>query len=680
MNPVKWTTSVERTCDGEAVLVFKAKIDESWHLYSQIATPDGPVATSFKFTAAGNYKADGKTIESKPITKKEPVFDNAELRFFEGKAEFRQKIKILSKQKFSVKAAVEYMTCNDKQCLPPDTKEFELAIDAAPGKPCETKDKVQNSGVTPCECDSQNIYKLMAAKKDSAAKTKKDTSSAKTAQTTPVKTGTAQAKGNDPCSFWSNFFKGILAGFGALIAPCIYAMLPLTVSFFLKQSKTRSQGIRKALIYGFFIVIIFDIFGLAIVIPLGPEAPNLIASNVLINVFLFLLFFIFGASFLGAFEITLPSSWVNKADAASERGGIIGIFFMAFTLALVSFSCTVPFIGALLTAISYGNYLCPIAGFTGFGLAIALPFTIAAVIPSLLKTMPKSGGWLNAVKVSLGLIEIALALKFLSNADLVAKWHLLSRETFIALWIACAGILGIYLLGKLKFHHDSDVPYLSVTRTMFAILALAFSLYMIPGLFGARLNLIGAFPPPQDDEWSENMGIFGSSGTTVLTDTSHAKGSTHKNTCPRGINDCFHNYSEALAYARKAKKPLMIDFTGWTCVNCRKMEQNVWPKKQVNEIINNEYVLVSLYVDDRTELPKDSQYVSKATGKNIVTTGNKWTELESTRYKINSQPYYVLLDNNEKLLNDPRGYTPDVDEYAKFLQDGVNEFKKRTGK
>ena len=677
-HPVKWSFSVERNCDEEATLIIKASIESHWHLYSQKVVEDGPIPTSFTFTHNSNFSLSGKTSEGKSITKIEPAFDNKELAFFENSATFKQKIKIKSKDAFSVKGTLNFMTCNDQMCLPPEDVPFEFKIDAASGKACAGGDS--QAANVPCNCDSNAIYKMVQAKNDSLKKiteTKKDSSSNKIVEAKISST----AKNDEGCSMWINFFKGLLAGFGALIAPCIYAMLPLTVSFFMKQSKTRAQGIRRASLYGFFIVLIFDLFGLLVVILLGRDAPNIIASSVYLNLFLFILFFVFAASFLGAFEITLPASWVNKADAASDRGGIAGIFFMALTLTLVSFSCTVPFIGGLLNLISYGNYLCPLAGFTGFGTAIALPFALCAALPSLLTSMPKSGGWLNAVKVTLGLLELALAMKFFSNADINGHWHILMRETFIAIWIAIFIVLGMYLLGKIKFSHDSDLAYLSVTRATLAILSLAFAIYLVPGLWGAPLNLVGAFPPPNTEEWSENFDSFGSNSSgnnsnASVHDTAKVSEAHHKG-CPKGIDNCFHDYYEALAYAKKVGKPLMVDFTGWTCVNCRKMEQNVWPKSSVRDQINNDYVLVSLYVDERNQLPADSQYYSKILDKKIITLGDKWNELEAGRYNNNAQPYYVLLDDDQKLLADPRGYTPDVDEYAKFLKDANEEFKKR---
>ena len=390
------------------------------------------------------------------------------------------------------------------------------------------------------------------------------------------------------------------------------------------------------MLYGFFIILIYDLLTLLITIVFGANALNGLASNIGVNIFFFLIFVIFAASFLGAFEITLPASWINKADNASERGGIVGIFFMAFTLVLVSFSCTGPVVGSLLPLISNGTYLGPIAGMTGFGLCLALPFALFAMFPSWLHTLPKSGGWLNSVKVVLGILELALAIKFLSNADLVAGWHLISRELFIAIWIVAFGMMGFYLLGKLKFSHDSDLPYLTVTRTLLAMLVLSFTVYLIPGLWGAPLNLISGFPPPQTQDWSENYATF-------------------QKQAPR-IDTTFHDYDQALSYARQVHKPLFVDFTGWTCVNCRKMEQKVWIKPEIHDLLQNNYVVVSLYVDDKIN-------------------GQKWSTLETTRFNNNAQPWYILIGNDGKELNAPIGFT-DAETFKKFLDVGLNAFKK----
>jgi thiol:disulfide interchange protein DsbD len=401
-------------------------------------------------------------------------------------------------------------------------------------------------------------------------------------------------------------------------------------------------------------MVIYILLGLAITVSLGPDALNEMASNAFFNILFFIIFLVFAFSFFGAFEITLPSSWVNKADAASERGGYLGIFFMAFTLSLVSFSCTGPIIGTLLVETARGSYMGPLAGMAGFSFALALPFALFAAFPAWLHSLPKSGGWLNSVKVVLGFLELALALKFLSNVDLAYHWGILKREIFIALWIIIFGLMGLYLLGKLKFSHDSDTKHVSISRLFLAIITLAFTLYLIPGLWGAPLKLIsGILPPDFYKEWKQQQA----------------------HDCPHDMN-CFHDYDEGMAYARKQGKPVMVDFTGWSCVNCRRMEDNVWSEPKVFKRLSEDYVLISLYVDDKTSLPREER-ISKHTQEEIETVGDKWSNFQIGVYESNSQPYYVLIDNNSNLLAKPRGYTPEVSDYLKFLDEGLCRFEKR---
>ncbi|HRA59141.1 MAG TPA: cytochrome c biogenesis protein CcdA [Bacteroidia bacterium] len=453
------------------------------------------------------------------------------------------------------------------------------------------------------------------------------------------------------------FIAGFLGGFLALLTPCVFPMIPMTVSFFTKRSGSRQKGLMNALIYSISIIIIYVGLGFLVTVTLGSDALNDMASNVFFNMTFFIVFLIFAFSFFGAFEIVLPSWLVNKADSASDRGGLIGIFFMAFTLTLVSFSCTGPIIGTLLVEAAHnGSYLGPIIGMTGFALALALPFGLFSAFPGWLNSMPKSGGWLNTVKVTLGFIELALAFKFLSNVDLAYHWEFLKREIFIAIWVIIFGMLGFYLLGKLKFSHDSDVKHITVPRLMFAIISLTFTLYLIPGIWGAPLRMISGFPPPEFyKEW--------------VTE----KSSNH---CPHNLN-CYHDYDAGMAYAKTVGKPVMVDFTGWSCVNCRKMEDNVWSDPEVLKRLSDKYVLISLYVDDKEQLPEDKQYVSATTGKKIRTIGNKWSDLQTNVYKTNSQPYYVLLDHQGKILAEPRGYTPDIKTYTKYLDEGLCRFENR---
>jgi thiol:disulfide interchange protein DsbD len=476
---------------------------------------------------------------------------------------------------------------------------------------------------------------------------------------------------------WSIFFIAFLSGFAALLTPCVFPMIPMTVSFFTKQSKNRAKGITNAIIYGLCIIIIYVLLGVGVSAVFGAEVLNSMATNVYFNLAFFVLLIVFAASFLGAFELTLPHSWINKADKASDRGGLIGIFFMALVLALVSFSCTGPIVGTLLVeAASGGSYVGPIIGMLGFSLAIALPFALFAAFPGWLNSLPQSGGWLNSVKVVLGFLEIALAFKFLSNADLVLQTHLLERELFIAIWIIIFAFLTMYLLGFIKFSHDSDLKHLSVGRFFLAVTTGMFTVYMVPGLWGAPLKIINAFPPPMHySESPQGVGFNNPSTITVSGDSQHDQSGQHLG--PQGIM-VFHDYDLGVAYAKEVGKPIMLDFTGWACVNCRKMEEQVWSDSEVKRMLSTEVVLISLYVDERTKLPEEEQYKTTIAGKSkkVKTVGDKWTVLQIERYKTNSQPYYVVLDHDENQLGNPANYQDhgEVDLFKNWLQEGIDAF------
>lgn len=479
------------------------------------------------------------------------------------------------------------------------------------------------------------------------------------------------------------FIKGFLGGLAALLMPCIFPMLPLTVSFFTKGSQSKSKAVSKASFYGLSIILIYVVLGLIITVLFGADALNSLSTNGIFNFLFFILLLIFAVSFLGAFEITLPSSWVNKMDANSDKGGLAGLFFMAGTLALVSFSCTGPIIGTLLVdAATSGALLGPAIGMFGFSFALAIPFALFALFPSWLSALPKSGGWLNSVKVVLGFLELALAMKFLSNVDLAYHWNWFDREIFLVLWIVIFALMGLYLLGKLQFSHDSPVNFVSVPRLLIAIVVLSFTVYMIPGLWGAPLKSISAFLPPQStqdfDLYTATITGGNSSGSAVK----HEEG-PHKYAdifeAPLKLN-VFFDYDEGLAYARKVNKPIMIDFTGHACVNCRKMEANVWTDKEVYSKLNNDYVLIQLYVDDKTELQANEKYKSNFSGKAVNTIGNKWSDFQASRYNANSQPFYVLLGTDEKLLSAPTGANYNAGEYLKFLTNGLEAFHKNLGK
>ncbi|TWJ03534.1 thiol:disulfide interchange protein DsbD [Mucilaginibacter frigoritolerans] len=522
---------------------------------------------------------------------------------------------------------------------------------------------------------------------DSIAARKKAQAAATTKPAVNNAAATKVSSPEKPKTLWEIFIAGLLGGFTAVLLPCIYPLLPLTVSFFTKKSGTRAKGIMQSLVYGLSIIIIYVSLGMLISIVFGSDALNELATNGIFNMFFFLLLVVFGISFLGAFEITLPSSLANKLDANADKGGLTGIFFMASTLVVVSFSCTGPIIGTLLVdAASKGDRLGPAVGMAGFSLALALPFTIFALFPSLLKSLPKSGGWLNSVKVVLGFLELAFALKFLSNVDLAYHWNWFDREIFLSLWIAIGLLLGLYLIGKIKFSHDSDVPYLSIPRTFLSIIVFAFVIYMIPGLWGAPLKSISAFLPPiatQDFDLSPSPG--GSTTSSAGASSSiknHKYAENYTRISTRGL-DAFYDYDQALQASKELHKPIIIDFTGFNCVNCRKMESNVWSDKQVFDRLQNDYVLLQLVVDDKAELAPSEQFTSAYSGKKITTLGGRWSDLEASRFNSNSQPYYVLLDSDGNMLADKSGKqiqpSPanyDVASYLKFLDSGIAAYKK----
>lgn len=476
-------------------------------------------------------------------------------------------------------------------------------------------------------------------------------------------------------SLWGIFLAGLIGGFAALLMPCIFPMLPLTVSFFTKQSGSRANGISKALLYGLFIIIIYVALGMIITILFGSDALNALSTNGVFNFIFFLLLVAFAASFFGAFEITLPSSFVNKMDAKSDKGGLVGLFFMAFSLSLVSFSCTGPIIGTLLVeAASKGERLGPAIGMLGFSIALAIPFGLFAMFPSLLKSLPKSGGWLNSVKVVLGFLELALALKFLSNVDLAYHWNWLDREVFLSLWIVIFGLMGLYLIGKIKFSHDSELKFLSVPRTFLAIVVFSFVMYMIPGLWGAPLKSISAFlPPSATQDFDLSAGIANAS-------PAHSDGKVkkyaeifHERGTPKGF-DPYYDYDQALETAKELKKPVLIDFTGWNCVNCRKMEANVWTDPNVAKLLKEGFIMAELFVDDRTELPVEEQIISTYSGKKIKNIGNKNSDFQASKFNSNSQPLYVIVDTEGNVLVPPSGANYDPVEYAKYLQSGIDAF------
>ena len=662
LTPAHWSHTVKDIGKGEFDVIVTVKLDEGWHVFSKdyvgVSVPSTlTLEKSSDFVEIGKFKEAGK-LEKEYVKEIDET-----LLYYKNKAVFSQKIKLL-KNDAVLKGSLEYMTCKES-CLPPTTYDFELKL--------HTDDLGKNNGETPVKVDS------LISESDSS---KTDTVKTNTNNLPADSTSTADfnkqfLQTNDGVCGWEIFFGGFLGGLLALLTPCVFPMIPLTVSFFTKRTKDKKKGIANALIYALSIIVIYVFLGFAITKLLGSDALNDMASNVYFNMGFFIIFVIFAISFFGAFEITLPSSWVNKSESMSDRGGLIGIFFMAFTLALVSFSCTGPIIGSLLVQAAVGgNDTCPLIGMFGFSLALALPFGLFSLFPGWLNSLPKSGGWLNSVKVVLGFIELALALKFFSNVDLAYHWHLLDREVFLVLWIVIFSLLGFYLLGKLKFSHDSDIKYVSIPRLFFAIATLSFALYMVPGLWGAPLKAISAFSPPQatQDFDLSRLLIEGSSNSAAHS------------TKPKKYDDVFHmphgidgyfDYEEGIQAAKELGKPVMLDFTGWACVNCRKMEAAVWSDANVLKRMKENYVVISMFVDDKTLLPETQQYVSSFSGNKIKTLGNWYSDIQASNYQTNTQPFYVLLDNNKKLLNEPRSYNEDIVAYVKWLDKGLEEYKNR---
>lgn len=630
--PVKWSTTVNEISESEFDLVATANVEPNWHLYSQNVPEDGPIPTSFTFEKNENYELVGKTSEEEGHTIDDPVF-GMKIKYFENNAVFKQRIKVLTEKSFKVAGEVEFMVCDDTNCLPPTFVDLSFSIS---GK--------------------KSVMAASKIEKKEETKSKRDKSSNK--------------------SLLTIFFIAFFSGFLALLTPCVFPMIPMTVSFFTKQSKNKAAGIRNALIYGVSIIVIYVLLGSIVSVVFGPSALNALSTNVWFNVIFFLLLVVFAISFLGAFEIVLPSSWGTKVDSQADKGGLVGIFFMALALAIVSFSCTGPIVGYLLVdAAVGGNQIGPIVGMLGFSLALAIPFALFAAFPGWLNSLPKSGGWLNTVKVVLGFLELALAFKFLSNADLVLQLHWLEREIFLSIWIAIFGALALYLFGKIQLPHDSPLTHISVGRLSLGLITMAFTIYMIPGLWGAPLNLISAFPPAQHYAESPYGVGFTKLGSGTNDSDSKIPDGAHL-LAPHNIL-AFNDYDLGLAHAKKVNKPVMIDFTGHACVNCRKMEQNVWAKDKVLNVLKNDVVLISLYVDDKRPLPNGLEIDSKLRpGKKLKYIGQKWSEFQTIKYKTNAQPFYVLMGHNEENLIDPVAYMPDVDDYYNWLKEGISKFQK----
>ena len=671
LTPVKWKIKLDDKGGApEKEIVFTATADKGWHLYDMNLPEGGPVSTSFTFETLNGAELIGQPVPSvKPTT----VYDEQfamNLRWYPGTVSFTQKLKVTDPAKFKAEGEVEFMACNDETCLPPDQIPFSfdkksIHVDPALAANSSTTE-VDKEDATAIQPDTQVVAEEASELNtpDPAAKETPATTSPKASDSltdspnlwSPVidqlkSFGDSTVSAADT-SWLFIFFAGFLGGLIALLTPCVWPMIPMTVSFFLKRTKDRKKAIRDAITYGLSIIVIYLVMGLLITGIFGASALNDLSTNAIFNILFFLLLVVFAVSFFGAFELVLPASWTSKLDSkADSTTGVLSIFFMSFTLVLVSFSCTGPIIGTLLVqAASMGTAVGPAIGMFGFALALSIPFSVFAFFPNMLQSMPKSGGWLNSVKVVLGFLELALALKFLSVADLAYGWRLLDREAFIVLWIVIFSLLGVYLLGKIKFSHDSEVKYVSVPRLFMAIISFAFAIYMVPGLWGAPLKAISAFAPPL---YTQDFNLY-------------------KNE----VHAAFDDYESGMAYAKKVNKPVMIDFSGFGCVNCRKMEASVWTDPKVKQMLENDYVLITLMVDDKTKLPQPIEIQENGKTRKLKTIGDKWSYLQRSKFGSNAQPFYILLNDEGQPLGPSYAFNEDVSKYIQFLQNGLKEFKK----
>ena len=661
--PVKFKSELKTLAAGEAEIVFTATIDKGWHVYSTDLGDGGPISATFNVEKISGATVVGKLQpKGKEIASYDKLFE-MNVRYFESTAQFVQKLKLTGGD-YKIEGFLEFGACNDENCLPPTQVEFnfsgkaEAAKGAAAATPAEkvtapteeTKPETQLASQTETPADTASTGIIGGADGPTDINVAGNIDLWKPVINDLQSYG--EATSQDDMSWIYIFITGFLGGLLALFTPCVWPIIPMTVSFFLKRSKDKKKGIRDAWTYGASIVVIYVTLGLAITLIFGASALNALSTNAVFNILFCLMLVVFAASFFGAFELTLPSKWSNAVDSKAEAtGGLLSIFLMAFTLSLVSFSCTGPIIGFLLVQVSTtGSVIAPAIGMLGFAIALALPFTLFALFPSWLKSMPKSGGWMNVIKVTLGFLELAFALKFLSVADLAYGWRILDRETFLALWIVLFALLGFYLLGKIKFPHDDDNTKVGVGRFFMALFSLAFAVYMVPGLWGAPLKAVSAFAPPMQ---TQDFNLY--------NNEVHAK---------------FDDYDLGMEYARQHGKPVMLDFTGYGCVNCRKMELAVWTDSKVSDIINNDYVLITLYVDNKTPLTSPVKVTENGRERTLRTVGDKWSYLQRVKFGANAQPFYVLIDNEGRPLNKSYSYDEDIPKYIEFLQTGLENYKK----
>lgn len=655
LKPVKWSFS-SQLIDGQTLRVTaSASVDKGWHVYALSLPENGPIPTRFSITPSDLYEISGNIIEKPKSKVQHDKTFGMEVGYFEGSFLLVQELKVKSSKSFTVTGELEFMACNDEQCLAPETVEFQLPVSLPVVAAVETHNA------------QKETESVVAVSSEASVTVEADSVVLeKAAETVELSSPESESR-----SYWAIFWLAFAGGLAALLTPCVFPMIPMTVSFFTKHSKTRASGMRNALFYALSIIVIYVILGTVVTSVFGADSLNELSTAAWFNGLFGILLIVFAISFFGAFELVLPSKWVNAADRGADKGGLIGSFFMAATLALVSFSCTGPIVGGLIVQAAREGGMAPVVGMLGFSSAIALPFAFFAAFPGYLNSLPKSGGWLNSVKVVLGFIELAFAMKFLSMADMILKLGWLPREMFLAIWIVIFGAMGFYLIGKIRLPHDSAMERVPVPRFMLALITFAFTIYMIPGLWGAPVKLISGFPPP--GRYAESPFGVGNDVPVNSTASTSLNASSGMHYGPHGIL-MFHDYDLALAHAKNVNKPLMLDFTGDGCVNCRKMEDNVWSDPVVKQLLINDFVIVSLVVDDRDLLPDSLQFTSPTTGKRIKTVGQKWSDFQMSRYHRNSQPQYVILNHLEQELVPSRGYDLNVDAYVDWLKKGIDKF------
>ena len=660
LDPVKWSFKTQRTSQYEAELSFIAKVDKGWHLYSQHIPTGGPLPTVFVFNESTDYTLIGEASEPKGVEEYDPNFE-MNLKFFDGTVVFKQKIKILNSSAFAITGELEFMCCDDKRCLPPTGVDFDFQLEA--WKPAVAEKEAEPTGTD--AATTEVVPDGITVGEEGQSGNVEVAVIESITESTPEESD----------SMWVFFVVALLAGFAGALTPCVYPMIPMTVTFFMSSSKSKTGAKANALFYGLSIIVIYTFIGVLVTVLFGSDSIKNISANWITNIIFFLLFTAFAASFFGLFEIVLPSKLTNKSDKQVDKGGLIGTFFMALTLVLVSFSCTAPFIGGILVEASSGSILKPTIGMFGFSIAFALPFTILAFFPSMLSKMPKSGGWLNSVKVVLGFVILALGMKFLLVPNQALGWGI-TREFFIAVWIVLFTLMGLYLLGKIKFSHDSDLPYIGVPRLFLVIATFTFVVYLLPGMIGAPLRTVSAFLPAESSfnlveiiQENRGSGPLAENTWTLCEEPKH--GNLLK--LPHGLQGYF-DYEQALACAREQNKPMLIDFTGHGCVNCKVMERTVWPHSEVLSRLKENYVIAALYVDERTELPEAEWVTSTVDGKVKKTIGRKNADFQIARFNVNAQPYYVLLDTSGEILIPPRAFDTDKQGFIDFLDKGVEVF------